>query len=164
MTSAFHQAVAILILGILSSGWLAGCATPARKLDANVLWDSAEMRQPSTMRCVDRYVRLYDDYITITRIARDSDLRGRAYLRLAEMDMARGEYLSAQQRLEHALRAELPHEYRRQALLMLGDVLERFIRNRDSAIVAYRQILNEYPETPESELARLRLKGLNHEN
>jgi hypothetical protein len=163
MISAAHKTLAATLMLVLTGGWLMGCATPARKLDADALWESAEMRQPSTMRSVDRITRQQDDYTTVTRIARDAELRGQAFLRLAELDMALGNYESAHHRLEQALRSGLPHESRRQALLMLGDLFERYLSEPGKAIVVYRQILTEYPGTFESELAMLRLKGLSDE-
>ncbi len=84
-------------------------------------------------------------------------------MQLAELHIALGEYDEARRNIEQALRASLPHEQRRQALLMLGDLLERHLEKRERAMIAYRQIVGEYPGTAETELALLRLKVLEHE-
>ena len=102
-------------------------------------------------------------YAAIIRLSRDGDLRGRAFVRLAELNVALGQYDKARHNLEQSLRAELAPEHRRRALLMLGDLMERHLLNRAGAATAYRQIINEYPATPETELARLRLTALDHE-
>lgn len=143
---------------------LTGCATPpSRNLDAQALWQSAERRHPAAIEAVVERHRLESDYATIIRISRDGALRGQAFMRLAELAVVLGDYEPAQSHLEQSLRADLPPEQRRRALLMLGDLMERHLRRKHDAVVAYTQIVNEYPETPETELAALRLKVLNRE-
>ncbi len=146
---------------------LSGCATPSQHLDLNldpdVLWPRAERQHSDTIRAVAQRQQLQIDYTTIIRLSRDGDLRGRAFVRLAELNVALGEYEAARHNLEQSLRADLSPEHRRRTLLMLGDLMERHLLNRADAATAYRQIINEHPATPETELARLRLGALSHE-
>ncbi len=146
---------------------LSGCATPPQRLDQtlepDVLWQRAERQHSDAIRAVAKRQQLQSDYATIIRLSRDGDLRGRAFVRLAELNVALGAYDEARHNLEQSLRAELSPAQRRQALLMLGDLMERHLRNRAAAATAYRQIINEHPATPETELARLRLGALSHE-
>ena len=53
--------------------------------------------------------------------------------------------------------------HRRSALLMLGDLMERRLNSEPDAVSAYRQIISEYPDSPETELARLRLRLMKDE-
>jgi TolA-binding protein len=107
--------------------------------------------------------QLQSDYKTIIRITPDVSIRGRAYLGLAELDLALGNYKRARHNLVQALRFDLPPEPRRRTLLMLGDTLERHLDSSEDAIMAYQQIVNEHPQTLESEVAQLRLRMLHHE-
>lgn len=146
---------------------LSGCATPPRPFDnilePDALWQRAEQQHSGAIRAVGQRQQLQSDYAAIIRLSRDGDLRGRAFVRLAELNVVLGEYDKARHNLEQSLRAELAPEHRRRALLMLGDLMERHLLSRAGAATAYRQIINEYPATPETELARLRLKALDHE-
>lgn len=158
-----HKMLVSLLAMTMVLPWLSGCATPTRKLDADVLWVSMEQRQSAAIRSVERMHQLQNDYKTIIRITPDASIRGRAYLGLAELDLAHGDYKQALHNLAQALRTDLPPEPKRRALLMLGDTLERHLASSEEAIMTYRQIVNEYPQTLESEVAQLRLRLLYHE-
>lgn len=146
---------------------LSGCATTRQHLDQSfepdALWLRAERQQSDTIRAVAQRQQLQSDYATIIRLSRDGDLRGRAFVRLAELNVALGEYEEARHNLEQSLRAALSPEHRRRALLTLGDLMERHLLNSADAATAYRQIIIEHPATAETELAKLRLRGLDHE-
>lgn len=143
---------------------LPGCATPpSRNFDAQTLWESTERRHSAAVQSIVERHQLEADYATIIRISRDSALRGRAFMRMAELHVALGEYGQARRNVEQALRATLPAEQRRQALLMLGDLMERHLHQKERAVTAYVQLVNEYPGAAETELAQLRLKVLNSE-
>ena len=101
--------------------------------------------------------------LEILELTPDASIRGRAYLGLAELDLALGNYKRARHNLVQTLRFDLPPEPRRRALLMLGDTLERHLDSSEDAIMAYQQIVNEHPQTLESEVAQLRLRMLHHE-
>ncbi len=156
-----------LTIMMVAFALLSGCATPPQRLDQTLepdaLWQRAERQNSNAMRAVAERHQLQSDYTTIIRLSRNGDLRGRAFVRLAELNVALWEYDEARHNLEQSLRAELSPEHRRRALLMLGDLMERHLRNRTDAATAYRQIINEHPATPETELARLRLGALSHE-
>ena len=144
---------------------LSGCATPPRHFDKilepDALWQRAEQQHSGAIRAVAQRQQLQSDYATIIRLSRDGDLRGRAFVRLAELNVALGEYEEARHNLEQSLRAALSPEHRRRVLLTLGDLMERHLLNSADAATAYRQIISEHPAT--AELARLRLRGLDHE-
>ncbi len=146
---------------------LSGCATPSQHLDQNLdpdaLWQRAERQHTDALRAVAQRQQLQSEYTTIIRLSRDGGLRGRAFMGLAELNVALWEYGKARHNLEQSLRADLSPEHRRRALLTLGDLMERHLLNRADAATAYRQIINEYPATSEAELARLRLRALDHE-
>ncbi len=146
---------------------LSGCATPPQRLDQilepDALWQRAERQHSDAIRAVVKRQQLQSNYATIIRLSRDGDLRGRAFVRLAELNVALWKYGKARHNLEQSLRANLSPEHRRRALLMLGDLMERHLLNWADAATAYRQIINEHPATPEAELARLRLRALDHE-
>jgi tetratricopeptide (TPR) repeat protein len=163
MINTVHKILACLLVTTLILPWFSGCAVPARKLDADALWVSVEQRQPAAIRSVTRMHQLQSDYKTIIRITPDASIRGRAYLGLAELDLALGNYKRARHNLVQALRFDLPPEPRRRTLLMLGDTLERHLDSSEDAIMAYQQIVNEHPQTLESEVAQLRLRMLHHE-
>ena len=155
------------LIGMAAVVLLSGCATTLQHLDQSfepdALWLRAERQQPDTIRAVAQRQQLQSDYATIIRLSRDGELRGRAFVRLAELNVALGEYEEARHNLEQSLRAEPSPENRRRTLLTLGDLMERHLLNRTDAVTAYRQIINEHPATPEAELARLRLRALDHE-
>ncbi len=156
-----------LTIMMVAVALLSGCATPSQhldqKLDPDALWRRAERQHSDAIRAVAQRQQLQSDYATIIRLSRDGNLRGRALVRLAELNVALGEYEEARHNLEQSLRADLSPEHRRRALLMLGDLMERHLHNRADAATAYRQIINEHPATLETELARLRLGALSHE-
>ncbi len=127
-------------------------------LDADALFASAERRHDGAVTSIVELRQLQDDYAAVTRLSRDGDQRGRAYLRLAELDSALGDYDRALGNLERALRAGMEPANQRIALLELGDLLERRLDDRTRAASAYRQLLAEHPGTEEAELARLRLE------
>ncbi|MDJ0852476.1 MAG: hypothetical protein QNK04_29240, partial [Myxococcota bacterium] len=103
---------------------------------------------------------LRSDYDAVIRLDRSGSLRGRAYLGLAELDLARQEYEAAAWNLEQALRASLAPPQRVEALLLLGDVLERRLDRAGEARTVYHQILHEHPGGSGAELARARLGRL----
>ena len=142
---------------------VSSCASPPRNLDAETLWQQAEGRHAAVVRAVTERQQLQSDYAAIIRLSRDGDLRGRAFIGLAQLNVALGEYEQAYANLEQALRAGLSPQRRRRALLMLGDLMERHLDRKTDAATAYRQVVNEYSGTPESELAELRLGQLSHE-
>ena len=150
---------------------MAGCAAgppvagraDEQSLDPDAIWQLAERQHTNTVLAVAQRQQLQNDYKTVIRLSRDGDLRGRAYIRLAEINIALAEYDEAKQDLIQSLRASLVPEHRLRALLLLADLLERHIRSHDEAVQAYQQIINEYPALPEAELARLRMGAIDHE-
>ncbi len=156
-----------LTIMMVAVALLSGCATSSQHLDQNLdpnaLWQRAERQHTDALRAVAQRQQLQSDYATIIRLSRDGDLRGRAFMGLAELNVALWKYGKARHNLEQSLRANFSPEHRRRALLMLGDLMERHLLNRADAATAYRQIINEHPATPEAELARLRLRALDHE-
>ena len=79
----------VMILAVVVGLVIQSCSTtPARNLDAHALWRSAESRHSAAVRDVAERQRLQNDYATIIRLSRDGDLRGRAFVRLAELDVA----------------------------------------------------------------------------
>lgn len=160
---AAHETAAIVFLGSLLISALPGCATPERNLDSDALWQSADRRHASAIRSAAELRRLESDYAAIIRLSRDGALRGKSFTRLAEIHVALGDYGKAEKNIDRALRADLSHEQRRQALLMLADLYERHLNQRERAVIVYEQIVNEYPASAETELAVLRLKVLERE-
>ena len=144
----------------LALGALAGCASATRRLDPQVRWRSAERRRACALRSLEAVRRLRGDYEAVALLAHDSDLRGRSFYRLAEIDLAVGRYWQASENLKNALLAGPSPETHRIVLLALGDVLCRQLAQRDDGARAYEQVITEYPGTPEAELARLRLEVL----
>ena len=140
-----------------------GCSTPTPSLDPDVLWQRAEREHADVVDAVAQREQLQADYLAIIRLSRDANLRGQAFVRLAELDMALGKYEQAHHNLEQALRAGLDPVHQRRALLLLGDLLDRHLDDSSAAKTAYQQIVNEHPATLESELALLRLGGFPHE-
>ncbi len=164
---AFYNAVSALLVLLVVAGCVTGPQvadrTDEQTLDPYLIWERTEQQHADAIRAMAQRKQLQSDYATIIRLSRDGDLRGRAFVRLAELDLAAGENEAARDNLMQALRAELAPEHRPQALLLLGDVLERRLREPDDAATAYQQIINEYPSAPEAELARLRMGTMNHE-
>jgi len=164
---AFYNTVSAVLVLLMVAGCATGPqvadSTDEQTLDPYLIWERTEQQHADAIRAMAQEQQLRSDYATIIRLSRDGNLRGRAFVRLAELDLAAGENESARDNLMQALRAELAPEHRPQALLLLGDVLERRLREPDNAATAYQQIINEYPATPEAELAHLRMGAINHE-
>jgi tetratricopeptide (TPR) repeat protein len=158
-------AVAVLLV-------LSACTTGPRTVDSSVeptldpqaIWQRAEQQHSAAIQAVATRRQLQNDYATVIRLSRDGDLRGQAFIRLAELNLALGEYDEAQHNLVQSLRADLAPEHRPRALLLLADVLERHLLKTGDASTAYQQIINEYPASPEAELARLRMGVMNNES
>ncbi len=153
------------VLRRLSIPWLVaflcfGCASRGPSLDPEVRWRQAERRRDAVVALRENVRVLRNDYDAVIRLDRSGELRGRAFVRLAELDLAQREYESARVNLEQARRAGLLSSDRVGALLLLGDVLERRLDRPEDAGTAYRQILHEHPRSDEAELARLRLEYL----
>lgn len=134
-----------------------------QRLDSDYRWRSAERRRSSVMQSAQKLRELRNDYEAVTLLARAGDLRGRAYMRLAEIDSVLGDYEEARRNLEQSLQTGLAPENQRIGLLMLGDLLERHLGQKDEALMVYQQIMREYPGTREAELSKLRLQVLNHD-
>ena len=140
---------------------LVGCATTGPDpLDTDAIWQRAEREHASAIAAVAERERLQADYAAVIRLSSDGERRGLAYLRLAELDLALGDYQQARSHLEQSLRAGIGPAERPGALLMLGDLFERHLRRREEALTAYRQVIAEHPGTNEAELAGLRMKEL----
>jgi hypothetical protein len=158
MTTAHRNWLSVAVLLVLF-----GCTSAPQQLDPEVLWQRADRQHADALEGIAQREQLQSDYQGIIRLSNDGDLRGRAYVRLAEIDLALGEYKLARYNLEQSLRAGLPPEDQRRALLMLGDLMDRHLQNEAAATIAYQQVINEHPATPESELATLRLRALDDE-
>jgi tetratricopeptide (TPR) repeat protein len=158
MTTAHRNWLSVAVLLVLF-----GCASAPPQLDPEALWQRADRQHAAALDGIAQREQLQSDYQAIVRLSNDGDLRGRAYVRLAEIDLALGEYKQAGYHLEQSLRADLPPEDQRRVLLMLGDLMDRHLRNEAAATIAYQQVINEHPATPESELAALRLGALDDE-
>jgi len=158
MTTAHRSWLSVAVLLVLF-----GCASAPQQLDPEVLWQRADRQHTEALEGIAQREQLQSDYQAIIRLSTDGDLRGRAYVRLAEIDLALGEYTQARYNLEQSLRADLAPEDQRRALLMLGDLLDRRLHNEAAATIAYQQVINEHPATPESELATLRIRALDDE-
>lgn len=155
MTAARQNWLSFAVLLVVS-----GCASGSQQLDPEALWQRADRQHVEALHGIAHREQLQSDYQAIIRLSSDGDLRGRAYVRLAEIDLALGEYEQAGYNLEQSLRADLPPENQRRALLMLGDLMDRHLQDEAAATIAYQQVISEHPATPESELATLRLRAL----
>ena len=142
---------------------MTGCAGVGQRVDPGFHWRMAESRRRAALRSVERLHQVQSHYEAVTVLARDGDLRGRAFTRLAEIDLALGHTSEAHQHLEQALQAGPRPATQRAILLMLADVLERRVRDGKGAEAAYEQIINEHPGSTEAKLAALRLEVLRHE-
>ena len=93
-----------LTIMMVAVALLSGCATPSQHLDQNldpdVLWRRAERQHSDAIRAVAQRQQLQSDYTTIIRLSRDGNLRGRALVRLAELNLDLGEYEEALHNLE----------------------------------------------------------------
>jgi tetratricopeptide (TPR) repeat protein len=137
-----------------------GCVSGSSNLNPEVRWQEAESRLGAVVESLEDVRLLRNDYEAVILLDRSGEFRGRAFLRLAEVDLAQREYESARGNLEQALRAGLETPDRAAALLLLGDIVERRLRQPAEAESVYRQILHEHPQSAEAELARLRLEHL----
>ena len=141
---------------------LAGCAAPAvkpeRLTDPQALWDSASSRQAAAVASIHEVRQLQSDYEAIIRLTRNVELRGRAFLRLAEISDASGDAEATREYLEQALHSGLAPADQRAALLEFGFVLDQRLGDYHAARAAYQQLINEHPESEEAALARLRLR------
>ena len=152
----------ILALAAVLSVGLCGCATPAPEpastVDPEAIWQSANNRHASAVAGIHEARQLRSDYEAIIRLTREGELRGRAYLRLAELSSADGDDEATRGNLEQALRCGMAPPEQRAALLELGFVLDQRLARYDAARAAYQQLINEYPDSEEAALARLRLQ------
>lgn len=153
------------LLGHLSIPWVvvfccSGCVSRGASLDPEVRWRQAERRLGAVVESLEDVRLLRNDYDAVILLDRSGEFRGRAFLRLAELDLAQKEYDSARANLEQALRAGLEPPDQVAALLLLGDILERRLGRPAEAGSVYRQILHEHPRSDEAEVARLRLEHL----
>ena len=137
-----------------------GCLSRGASLDPDVRWRQAERRRAAVVEREEEIRLLRNDYDAVILLDRSGALRGRAFVGLAELDLAQNEYRAARANLEQALRAGLEPAEQATALLLLGDVLERRLERPDDAAPVYRQILSEHPGSEEAGLARLRLERL----
>jgi tetratricopeptide (TPR) repeat protein len=161
----------ITVLAVMVFLLLAGCATgpnvadgaAEETLDPGQIWQRAEEQHAAAIQAVANRRQLQNDYETVIRLSRDGDLRGRAFVRRAELNLALGEYEEATDNLVQSLRAGLNSERRSLALLLLADVSERYLLKPDAACTAYQQVINEYPASAKAETARLRMGALDYE-
>ena len=142
---------------------MAGCADVGRRVDPGFHWRTAERRRRAVLSSVEQLHGVRSHYEAVTVLAREGDLRARAFTRLAEIELALGHVSEAGQRLEQALQAGSRPATQRTILLMLADLLERRVGDGKGAEAAYEQIVNEHPGSTEAELAALRLEVLRHE-
>jgi tetratricopeptide (TPR) repeat protein len=154
------------LLGRLSIPWVvalccSGCVSGGASLDPEVRWRRAERRLGAVVESLEDVRLLRNDYDAVILLDRSGELRGWAFLRLAELDLAQKEYESARANLEQALRTGLAPSDQAAVLLLLGDIVERRLGRPDKAGSVYRQILHEHPRSDEADLARLRLEHLN---
>ena len=154
------QRAGIALAAVLSV-IVAGCATPTAKppgsTDPEALWLDADRRHSASVASIHAVQQLRSDYEAIIRLARDGELRGRAYLRLAELSDASGDDETTRRNLEAALHCGMAPAYQRAALLELGFVLDQRLADFAGARAAYQQLINEYPDSDEAALAKLRL-------
>ena len=118
------------LLGRLSIPWVVafccfGCVSRGASLDPEVRWRQAEGRLGAVVESLEDVRLLRNDYDAVILLDRSGELRGRAFLRLAELDLAQKEYESARANLEQALRAGLEPPDQVATLLLLGDIVER---------------------------------------
>ncbi len=151
-----------VVLAAVLSIVLAGCATPTTKpdgtFDPEALWRSADHRHNAAVASIHELARLESDYKAIIRLTRDGELRGRAYLGLAELSNASGDDKATRKNLEQALHCGMAPADQRMALLELGFVLDQRLNDYAAARVAYQQLINEHPDSKEAALASLRLQ------
>ena len=162
-TSTFATLFVLLTLAACAAGPPVADRSTEQSLDPEVIWQRADQQHSAAVQAVAERQQLQNDYAAVIRLSRDGDLRGQALMRLAEISIVLGEYEEAKQYLTQSMRAELTPQHRSQALLLLADLLERHIGEQDAAVKAYRQVMIEYPASPEAQLARLRMEAIDHE-
>lgn len=167
MSTAYPHAAGVALVAVLSVV-IAGCSTPRAKPDATIdpeaLWQSASRRHDATVASIQELAQLESDYGAIIRLTRDGGLRGRAYLKLAELSEAMGNHEETRRHLEQALRCGMAPTNQRVGLLKFGFVLDQRLNDYAAARAAYQQLINEYPESEEAALAMLRLKYVSERN
>lgn len=126
-------------------------------------WLEAEGRRETVLETIAAVQRLHNDYEAVTVLARDNDLRGRGFFRLAEIETKRGDHAAACRHLEDALGAGPSPETQRRVLLALGHVLWRGLKHPGRAQRAYTQLVLQHPGTQEAEVAQLWLGVLRGE-
>ena len=140
---------------------MTGCtATP--ELNARMIWDRAETRRHRTNRAFEIIKAQRNDYTAISRLSNDNNLRGLAFYRLANLDMAGGYYGRARENLKKSLLCGASAKTNRQVLLRLADLLDRYLHDAEQAQAVYARLIAEYPDSLESELGKLRLDDLKH--
>ena len=151
-----------VVLAVAVSVAIAGCAAPVVKpesrTDPEALWESASSRHASAVASVHEVRQLTSDYEAIIRLTRDGELRGRAFLKLAELSEASGDAEATRAYLEQALHSGLAPADQRAALLEFGFVLDQRLGEYNAARAAYQQLINEHPDSKEAALAKLRLR------
>lgn len=153
-----HTLILSLILSVALGS--SGCVSPGVILDPEIHWQQAERELASAMDSMEDIRRLQNEYETVVFLDRSGELRGLAFLRLAEIDRAQNDNGSAREHLKQALRAGLKPSDQSRALLMLGGLLERDQQHETEAQSVYRQLMHEYPVSEEAELAKLRMEVL----
>ena len=91
-----------------------------RSRDPEVRWRQAERRLGAVVESLEDVRLLRNDYDAVILLDHSGELRGRAFLRLAELDLGQKEYESARANLEQALRAGLEPPDQAAALLLRG--------------------------------------------
>ena len=84
---------------------VAGCMSPHDRLDPSLRWQQAEQGLPLALESAEQIQWLRNEYEAVIFLDREGELRGRAFLRLAELDLAQHKYPSARESYEQALRA-----------------------------------------------------------
>jgi len=153
----------LLTLAACASGPPVADRSSEQSMDPEVIWQRADKQHSAAIQAVVQRQQLQNDYAAVIRLSRDGDLRGLAFMRLAEISLVLGEYEEAKHNLIQSLRAGLTPQHRSQALLQLADLLERHTGEQEAAVKAYRQVVIEYPASPEAQLARLRMEAIDHE-
>jgi len=146
--------LAIILLAIACHG----CAN--LRLDPAYHWRLAERRRGAVQRSIETIRRQRSDYEAVTVLARDGNLQGMSYYRLAQLESSLGNFQKARVDLLKALGSGLSAENQPAVLLALGDLLSRRLSKPGDASRVYKQIVVEHPGTPEAELAQLRLEEL----
>lgn len=142
---------------------VAGCNSLQHRPDPEYRWQRAENRRRKTLRAFETVRRQRSDYQAAALTAKDRDIQGLSYLRLAEIEQAIGRNEEALGYLKDALSSGASDQTQRKALLALGDLFLRAFGEPDSARKTYQQLLTEYPNSSDAELAKLRLESMQYE-